>query len=254
MGTNSAEMNPTLRAVVVDDEPLAREYLKLMLLRIGNIEIVGECGGAAECLRSIADVAPDVVFLDIRLPDNSGMEVAKVLTGLKKPPQIVFTTGYDDYAVPAFEVAAVDYIMKPFDQERLEKTLRRVRSRLLPVAETAETDAQIKLGKLAIRDKDGCKLVPTDDICFIRTHNRKTSIHTAGKVYASHYTLGELEQKLCGHRFFRANEGCLVNMDRVKEIVYYGPRTYELLLTEPKEVFIPLSRSRAQKLREMLGF
>lgn len=243
-----------LRALVVDDEPIAREYLKLILSRIGEVEIVGECGDAVGCLQQVTTSVPDVVFLDIHLPDRSGMEVADALSKLSNPPQLVFVTGYDEYAISAFDVAAADYIMKPFDQARLEKTLLRVRARCQAPAATGSATSDLVAGRLAIRDRDGCKLVDADDVCFIRVENRKTCIYTADKSFASQFTLTELEERLKGRSFYRANEGCLVNLDCVQEVVYYGPRTYELMLSKPKDMFIPLSRSRAQKLREMLGF
>jgi len=255
VGTDNRREQVKLRALIVDDEPTAREYLKLMLSRIGGVEVVGECGEAAECVRAVAESSPDVVFLDIRLPGDSGLEIARGLSGLKDPPQVVFVTGYGEHAVPAFELAAVDYVMKPISQERLEKTIRRVRARRgTPLVASANGAPEVALDRLAIRDRDGAKLVDARDICYIRIQNRKACITTPTATYMTHHTLTELEQRLRGQRFFRANEGCLVNLDRVKEIVYYGPRTYELLLTEPKETFIPLSRSRAKELREILGF
>ncbi len=244
----------TIRAVIVDDEPMAREYLRLILSRIGGVEVLAEAQEALECLDKVRTCDPDVVFLDIHLPGDSGLEAAKALSALKEPPLIVFVTGYEEYALPAFEVAAIDYVTKPFSQERLEKTLERVRARLAQPREDDQSQPLV-LGRLAIRDKDGAKLIPVEDICYISTKGRKILVHTTSRAYSTHHTLTELEQRLRAFRFFRANEGCLVNLDKVKEVVYEGPRTYELLIgCEQKEMFIPLSRSRTQKLRDLLGF
>lgn len=243
-----------IRAVVVDDEPMAREYLKLILSRIGGVEVVAEAQEAVECLDKVRTSDPDVVFLDIHLPDESGIDAARVISELKTPPVIVFVTGYEEYALPAFEVAAIDYVTKPFSQERLEKTLDRVRSHLGNGREPDQVQP-LALGRIAIRDRDGAKLILVDDICYISTQGRKVILHTALQAYSTHYTLSELEHKLQGFRFFRANEGCLVNLDKVKEVVYEGARTYELLIgCEQRETIIPLSRSRTQKLRELLDF
>jgi len=243
-----------IRAIIVDDEPMAREYLKLVLSRIGGVEVLAEAEEAVECLDKVRTHNPDVVFLDIRLPDETGLNVAKTLSELKKPPLIIFVTGYEEYALPAFEVAAVDYVTKPFSEERLEKTLERVRSRLGEVRESSPIQPAL-LGRLAIRDKDGAKLIPVEDICYINTQRRKVVLHTTSQAYSTYYTLAELEHKLQGFRFFRANEGCLVNLDKVKEVVYEGARSYELLIgCEQNEMFVPLSRSRTHKLREMLDF
>jgi len=244
----------TIRAVIVDDEPMAREYLKLVLSRVGSVEVLAQAEDAVECLDKVRTHNPDVVFLDIRLPDESGLNVAKALTELKKPPLIIFVTGYEEYALPAFEVAAVDYVTKPFSEERLQKTLERVKSRLGEIRDSDPIQPTM-LGRLAIRDKDGAKLIPVEDICYINTQGRKIVLHTTSQAYSTYYTLAELEHKLRGFRFFRANEGCLVNLDKVKEVVYEGARTYELLVgCDQKEKFIPLSRSRTPKLRELLDF
>jgi len=256
MHTDSREQNPIakIRAVVVDDEPMAREYLKLILSRLADVEVVAEAREAVECLDRVRTTDPDVVFLDIHLPDESGIEVAKALAELRKPPLIVFVTGYEEYALPAFEVAAIDYVTKPFSQERLEKSMDRVRSHIGGVRDSEATQPAA-LGRIAIRDREGAKLIPVEDICYISTQGRKVVLHSTSQAYPTHYTLAELEHKLRGFRFFRANEGCLVNLDKVREVVYEGPRTYELLIgCEQKETLIPLSRSRTQKLRELLDF
>jgi len=255
-GTQESGKLETIRAVVVDDEPTAREYLKLVLGRIEGVEVAGEAGEAAECLAVVADQRPDVLFLDINMPGENGMELAQDLARVSSGPQIVFVTGYDEYAVPAFEVAAADYVMKPCSQERVEQAIARVRERLRHngAANGASGGGTQALGKLVIRDREGAKLVPVGDICYIETSRRRVLIHTTRHSYATYLTLSELEQKLRDYRFFRANEGCLVNLDKVREVSYAGQRTYELFITEPREHYIPLSRSRAHELRELLDF
>jgi len=252
--TRNSDELATVRAVIVDDEPMAREYLKLILSRVGGVEVLAEAQEAVECLDKVRTHVPDVVFLDIHLPEVSGLEIAKTLMELKKPPLIIFVTGYGEYALPAFEVAAIDYVTKPFSQERLEKTLERVRTRL-GCDRDGDPIQPAVLGRLAIRDREGAKLIPVEDICHINTQGRKVVLHTTSQTYSTHYTLTELEHRLRGFRFFRANEGCLVNLDRVREVTYVGPRTYELLLgCKEKELYVPVSSSRVQKLRVLLDF
>lgn len=244
-----------IRAVVADDEPTAREYLKLVLGRMDGVEVVGEADCAAECLKAVAELHPEVLFLDINMPGENGIGIAQDLARIDGSPQIVFVTGYDEYALPAFEVAAVDYLMKPCSPERLKQALARVRDRLHHKGvEGLTAGTSSSLGKLVIRDREGAKLVPIRDICYIETSHRKVLIHTTRHSYATYMTLAELEQKLQEYRFFRANEGCLVNLDRVREVAYAGQRTYELVLTEPREEYIPLSRTRTQELRALLDF
>ena len=241
-----------LRALVCDDEPVAREYLKLVLSRIDGVRVVGEASDAAEALKLVGELRPDVAFLDINLPGASGVDAAEALSRLTSPPKIVFVTGYDEHAVSAFELAAVDYVMKPFDQDRLDKTIRRIRSGAQR-ADAEEPAPANGLNRLPIKDRDSVKLVDPKDICYIRTEGRSTRIRTTTEAYVTHYTIAELESRLAGSGFFRANEGCLVNLERIKEVVHDGPRSHELLMNDPDETFVPLSRSRAQKLKEMLN-
>lgn len=238
------------RAVIVDDELPAREYLKLLLERIGGIEIVGEAGDATGCLRLLAEHQPDIAFLDIRLPGMEGIELANVLGMMEHAPRIVFVTGYDDYAVEAFNQAAVDYVMKPFDQARLQKTV----DRLLNgngARNGAETPPAMD-NRLAVKQEDGWRLLHIQDIMFARTEGRKVRVQARTESFMSHYTIGELDDRLSQYGFFRANEGCLVNLKYVSEILTCGIRSYELLLKGQEDVYVPLSRSKAQKLRELL--
>lgn len=249
-----------MKALVVDDEQTARQYLGVILSRIDGIEVVGEAGDAEQALTLCEQKHPDLVFLDIRLPGMSGLEAAKALNESDSPPWVIFTTGYDEYAVQAFEAAAVDYVMKPYDQERIEKALQRV-SRLESEGQSSVRKEHVgiaidkmvpKITKLPVRVKDIIKLIPPEDILYVEARGKKVFIHTKTAEYPAPYTVTRLEQKLAGYNFFRANEGCLVNMDRVKEIVYLGERSYELLIGDKNETHIELSRSRARVLREVL--
>ena len=253
MATGNGRSETALRVVVVDDEPVALEYLKLILQRIGGVEIAAACKDAAECIREVARTEPDAVFLDIHLPDNSGMDAATALKGLGNPPGIVFVTGYDDYAIPAFEVAALDYVMKPYSQERLAETVDRLRA-ARAAGRNGDGDSHADIGKLAVKNRDGYKLIDPGTICFVRIENRRPCIRTKTDSLYCYTPISDIAQKLKGYRFFRANEQCLVNLDCVEEVVYYGPGSYELQLSEPEETFIPLSRSRTRQLREILDF
>jgi two-component system, LytTR family, response regulator LytT len=241
-----------VRVLVCEDEPVAREYLKLVLSRIKGVEVVGEAVDAAECLRQVAQLEPDVAFLDINLPDASGMDTAEALSRLSKPPKLVFVTGYDEHAVSAFDLAAVDYVLKPFDQERLERTVARIRAEHVPKSAPTQPTAHNGFPKLPIKDRESVKLIDPKDIYLVQTEGRKTAVCSKTGKYLTPYTVSELETRLPSPTFFRANEGSLVNLDFVKEVVHFGPRTYELLLGDPDNTFVPLSRSRAQKLKELL--
>lgn len=250
-----------MRAMVVDDEPVARQYLSGILESIPDMELVGEAADAEDAIDKTAELRPDVVFLDIRLPGMNGIEVAHAINQLPSPPWIVFCTGYGEYALDAFEAAAVDYVLKPYDAERIARSVERIRSIRRAGGEDAErsraADAIDKLlpkfTKLPVRIEDSIKLIAPSDILFVQARGKKVFIHDVkGHEYPVPYTVQKLESRLAEHNFFRANEGCLVNMDRVKEIIYLGERSYELMMSDKDETIIPLSRSRSRVLREIL--
>lgn len=249
----------SVRAIIVDDESPARQYLRLLLERIGGVEIVGEAEEGGEFLKLVANNQPDVVFLDVRMPGVSGVELAQIVNRMQPSPSVVFVTGYDEYAVQAFDLAAVDFLTKPFSEDRLRKTIERIargngcEETHVRVETQSAPSVDLMHGKLPIKHRDGWKIVEIKEIIFARTEGRKVRVQTKSENYLCQYTLSELEQKLGDFGFFRANEGCLVNLSYVQEIVSYGPRNYELLISGTKNTLIPLSRSKAQKLRETLN-
>jgi len=250
-----------MKALVVDDEPLARQYLSRILESMPDLELIGEAADADDAIDKVAEFRPDVVFLDIRLPGMSGIEVAHAINQLPSAPWIVFCTGYGEYALDAFEAAAVDYVLKPYDAERIARSLERIRSIRRAGSEESERPRAAeaidkllsKFTKLPIRIEDTIKLVAPSDILFVQARGKKVFVHDVkGHEYPVPYTVTQLENRLSEHNFFRANEGCLVNMDRVKEIIYLGERSYELMMSDKDETIIPLSRSRSRVLREIL--
>ncbi|MGQ9525323.1 MAG: LytR/AlgR family response regulator transcription factor [Armatimonadota bacterium] len=250
-----------MRAMVVDDEPVARQYLSRILEGMPDLDLVGEAADADDAINKAAELKPDVIFLDIRLPGMSGIEVAHAINQLPSPPWIVFCTGYGEYALDAFDAAAIDYVLKPYDEERIAKSLERIRGIRRAGAEEPERSRVqgaidgllAKFTKLPIRIEDTIKLIAPSDILFVQARGKKVFIHDAkGHEYPVPYTVTQLENRLSEHNFFRANEGCLVNMDRVKEIIYLGERSYELMMSDKDETIIPLSRSRSRVLRELL--
>jgi DNA-binding LytR/AlgR family response regulator len=250
-----------MKALIVDDEPMARQYLSVILSRLTDVDVVGEAENAEDALDQVERLNPDVVFLDIRLPGMSGLEVAQAMGRMPSPPWVVFCTGYEEYAVAAFDAAAIDYVMKPYDAERIERSLERLCRLSKEGDEGAERQRAReaveklvpRLTKIPIRVEDTIKLLAPNDILLIQARGKKVFVHDAkGHEYAVPYTVTQLETRLSEDNFFRANEGCLVNMERVKEIIYLGERSYELLLNDKEETIVPLSRSRSRVLREML--
>ena len=251
----------SLTALLVDDEPMARQFLRLLLERQEEVEVVGEAESGEEALRMAEELNPNVVFLDIQMPEMTGLEVARSLQTMESPPWVVFATGYDEYAVEAFDTAAIDYLMKPYDEERLEKTLerlQRLQSRGDGASGERERVAQEisklapRITKMPIKVEDTILLIDPGEILFVQARGRRVFVKTKLAEFPTHLTVTQFEQRLAGLNFFRANEGCLVNLDKVKEIIYVGDRSYELKLNDKDATTVELSRSRSRALREMV--
>lgn len=251
----------TLSALVVDDEPTARQFLRLLLERQEGVTVAGEAESGEEALRLAEELQPDAVFLDIQMPEMNGLEIARALQAVESPPWIVFATGYDEYAVEAFDAAAIDYLMKPYDEERLEKTLQRLRR--LQAADGGSEGEKVRMAeeisrltpritKMPIKVDETILLIDPNEVLLVQARGRRVYVKTKLSEFPTHLTVTQFEQRLAGHNFFRANEGCLVNLDKVKEIIYVGDRSYELKLNDKENTTVELSRSRSRALREMV--
>lgn len=251
-----------LRAVVVDDEQLAREDLCFLLEQLGGIDVVGQAGNGLEGLKTIETMAPDVVFLDVQMPGMTGFEVARQMLEQESTAQVVFVTAYDQYAIEAFEVNAVDYLLKPIEQARLEQALHRVARRISaerPVNEQLEKILQLVGGRQTRRDQMAVKvadrylLVHADDIIFASLTGDTINIVTNSLSGTSNYrTLDELQARLDPDQFWRVHRSHLVNITKIKEIVPWFSRNYILRMNDSKATEIPVSRSQTRRLRDYL--
>ncbi len=251
-----------LRAIVVDDEQLAREDLCFLLEQLGGIDVVGHAGNGLEGLTTIETMAPDVVFLDVQMPGMSGFEVARRLLEKESPSQIVFVTAYDQYAIEAFEVNAVDYLLKPIEQARLEQALHRVARRISSDRPLNEQLAkilqlvggrQVRRDQMAVKVADRYLLVHADDIIFASLTGDTINIVTNSLSGTSNYrTLDELQARLDPDVFWRVHRSHLVNITKIKEIVPWFSRNYILRMNDSKATEIPVSRSQTKRLREYL--
>jgi two-component system LytT family response regulator/two-component system response regulator LytT len=256
-----------IRVMVVDDEQLAREELCFLLGETGSVEIVAQATDGVQALRMAGELQPDVVFLDVQMPGLTGFEVARRLIEADVPVQLVFVTAFDQYAIDAFTVNAVDYVLKPVDSDRLEQTLERVRRRLaseqatrMPLsAEDLErvVDAvQARQGRrdqLAIRVGERFVLVQADEVVHASMVDDAIIVVTNTVSGTSNYrTLDELQARLDPSIFWRVHRSHLVNITRIKEIVPWFSRNYLLKMKDPKATEIPVSRSQTRRLREYL--
>ncbi len=247
-----------MRVLIVDDEPPARERLRRLLAEIGSVEIIGEAEGGTQAVEMIEQEKPDLVLLDVQMP---GLDGFGVIEALAEPPPIIFVTAYDEYAIRAFEVNALDYLLKPFSRERLAKAIRRAQQALVEEGDFAERLGPLLeslaaqgryLTRLAVRDRVSIRVLDVDEMDWIGVKGEQVMVHVGDQAYPICRTLAELEARLDPACFFRAHRSAIVNLDRVKEVIPWFKGSHKLRLTTGAEV--ELSRARARALRRILGW
>lgn len=260
-----------LRAVLVDDEQLAREELGYLLGQIGRVAVVGEADNGPSAVETVDRLQPDVVFLDVQMPGLTGFEVARRLLDLDAGAQIVFVTAYDSRAIEAFEVNAVDYLLKPVDPARLDMAVQRARRRIASerhpgegtapplAAEQLErllqlvSERQNRRERLAIKVGERLLLVQAEEIICASLVDETITVVTNQYAGTSNYrTLDELQARLDPTVFWRVHRSHLVNINMIKEIVPWFSRNYILRMKDEKQSEIPVSRTQTRRLREYL--
>jgi two-component system response regulator LytT len=253
-----------LRAVLVDDEQLARDELGYLLGQVGGVDVIGQAGNGVEALTTIDRLQPDVVFLDVQMPGLTGFEVARRMVDQRTPSHIIFVTAYDQHAIEAFEVNAVDYLLKPVDQARLEVAVERARRRVgadrpADAAPDLEkiiqlvTERQSRRERLAIKVGERFMLVQAEEIIYASLADEGITVVTGQHSGTSNYrTLDELQERLDGSLFWRVHRSHLVNINKIKEIVPWFSRNYILRMKDEKATEIPVSRTQTRRLREYL--
>ena len=251
----------SLTALVADDEQLAREELCFLLGRIDGVEVVAEAADGMQALEDIARLGPDVAFLDVQMPGLTGFEVARRLLESGTDLAVVFVTAFDHRAIEAFEVNAVDYVLKPVDPSRLEQAVQRVRKRRSgqPLGDQLERLVRLMSGQkdrrnqLAVKMADRIALVLAEDIIYASLAEDSISIVTGQVSGTSNYrTLDELQARLDPEVFWRVHRSHLVNINKIKEIVPWFSRNYILRMKDAKATEIPVSRTQTRRLRDYL--
>jgi DNA-binding LytR/AlgR family response regulator len=258
--TNGARNDGRLRVVIADDEPRARQFLDKLLREQEDVEVLASARNGGEALELVQKHAPDAVFLDIQMPDLSGLDVARHLRG-PSAPIVVFVTAYDRYAIEAFEIAALDYVLKPIRRERLGETVRRVaeevrngkrgQSRALDEAlqSPALEDRAATLRRLPVRHRREVKLLELTDVPMVFSRDRLVLARCDGHDYLVDYTLQELERRLPPGLFLRVHRGALVNVDAIDS---YGGEEGVLVLRLKDGTRIEASERRAAEVRRRL--
>ncbi|WP_088015024.1 LytR/AlgR family response regulator transcription factor [Gottfriedia acidiceleris] len=239
-----------LKALIVDDEPLARDELAYLLKRSKVVEIAGEADSIKSTLEFFQTEEVDVVFLDIQLADESGLELAQKLQDLNHQPAIVFATAFDEYALNAFELHAIDYILKPFDEVRIHKTIEKLAKLRKPIkTEVKKSLPLLKQDKLAISVDERILLITFEEIIYIFTQEGKTSVVTDKMTYRLNEPLINLERKLQNTSFTRVHRSYIVNLDKILEIQPWFNSTYNLIMNDGEKV--PVSRTYMKELKQL---
>lgn len=248
-GTNESK----IRTIIVDDEELARQVLREFLSSHPEIEIVAECANGFEAVKSVVELKPDLLFLDIQMPKLNGFEVLD-LVGTDRA--IVFVTAYDEYALKAFEIHAVDYLLKPFPADRFETALQRAKQRMagkLPApAELAASarPAAEHLERIVVRDGTRVYVIPVAKLDYVEAQDDYVALCTEGKKHLKQQTISSLEGDLDPSRFLRIHRSYIVNLERVTKIEPYSKDNHVVVLSNGSQ--LPVSRSGYARLRTFL--
>lgn len=244
-----------LKAYIVDDEPLARDELKYLLNRSKEVEILGESDCIEDAVTDITRLMPDIVFIDIQLDEESGLTLANQLENLDPAPAIVFATAYDEYALQAFELNALDYILKPFDDNRIQRTLEKVhkvKQILNKDTSAVSSSKNITNGKIAVLVEEKIIILSFDDILYLESSEGKCTIKTMEQSLKVGEALIVLEKKIDASQFLRVHRSYIVNLDQIVEIEPWFNSTFNLIMRDGSRV--PVSRTYVKELKQVIGF
>jgi two-component system response regulator LytT len=256
-----------ISALVVDDEQPAREELCFLLSQVADVEVIGQADNGVAAMGLLEDLEPDVVFLDVQMPGLTGFEVARQVASRPAAPHVVFVTAFDQYALDAFQVNAVDYLLKPVDPARLEQALGRARRRLEPARAggatlsrealeqivEAVTGRQTRRAQVVVKVADRMLLVQAEDVIYASVNEDEVSVVASQVTGTSNYrTLDELQAQLDDKVFWRVHRSYLVNINKIKEIVPWFSRNFILRMRDARSTEIPVSRAQSKRLRDYL--
>lgn len=249
-----------LKALIVDDEYPARQELRFMLQEFKDVEVVGEATNAREALNLVSALDYSVLFVDINMPGMNGLELSRTIQKRSNPPFVIFVTAYEEYALEAFEVNAVDYLLKPFDEKRLglaiDKVRRLVEQRLQqpsPAAKAAPEGEKGRLNRLPVEKEGKTILLDQNDLIYACTQGDNIYLKTSGEQYRTRFTLKELETRLDPRLFFRCHRCYIVNLTKIREMVPFFNGTYTLIMADKQQSEVPVSRKQARNLKSLLG-
>ncbi len=250
-----------IRALIVDDEPLARQRLRALLESESDIEVVGECTDGQEAVAAIREHAPDLLFLDVQMPKLDGFRVLETI-GPEQMPVTIFVTAFDRYALRAFEVHALDYLLKPFDRKRFQKAMGRARAQL-QTEQSRDVDPRLQalaegvqsgrrpLERLVIKAGGRVFFLRTDEIDWIEAAGNYVRVHSGGEAHLLRETMNGLEARLDATKFLRIHRSTMVHVERIQELQPWFHGDYVVILRDGTQ--LTLSRSYRQRLQEFFG-
>jgi DNA-binding LytR/AlgR family response regulator len=259
-----------IRAVIIEDEPLAAQYLATLLDETCQVEVVGTATDSEEGLRLCADLRPDAAFVDINLPGKDGVSMATQLAMLPQPPRLVFTTGTASRATDAFRLEAVDYLLKPLDPAQVNESVNRLLAYLRPFesdslarsenqADDPNTDEKIQLAGptnelLPVKDtdRDRIRLLARREIAAVLRRDRRTWVHTVREEFATYYPVADIMTWLGSELFIQIARHAIVNLQAIEQVIHYGDRLYRVRLRDRANTEITASRTGAARLAAVL--
>lgn len=245
------------KIVIIDDEPLARSIVKEYLQKHNNLELSQECGDGFEGVKAIQQHKPDLIFLDIQMPKINGFEMLELVDD---PPAVIFTTAFDEYAIKAFEAHAIDYLLKPFNQERFDKAIAKwlqqadtSKESTKDLLETASlSPAQAQAQRIVIKDGSKIKIIPAHEVFYLEAADDYVKVHTKDGYFLKSKTMGHFEQVLDANQFVRSHRSYIINITQITRIDPYEKDNHVAVLKSGAKV--PVSRSGYPKLKSVLGF
>ena len=243
------------KIIIIDDEPLARSIVREYLQKHPELELAAECSDGFEGVKAIQQYQPDLIFLDIQMPKINGFEMLELLD---QPPAVIFTTAFDEFAIKAFEAHAIDYLLKPFNQDRFDKALARWKEQLSVdseknTRELLETASQSpsQSQRIVVKNGSKIKIIPVQDVLFLEAADDYVKIHTAEGYFLKNKTMGHFEAALDGQQFVRSHRSYIINVSEITRIDPYEKDNHVAILRSG--VKVPVSRSGYGKLKEVLG-
>ena len=252
-----------IKTMIVEDEKLARDELKFLIEKDPDLEVLYEIADGKKALKLLKENSVDLLFLDIQIPGVSGIEIARILNKQKNSSYIIFTTAYDEYAVEAFQLSAVDYLLKPISDQRLKESLERAKKEINTnhnfnqkldnlFANLNNSKQKECLNKIAVMEKDYYLMLNFEDIYYFSTKDKKVWAHCHKKSYMTSFQLKELE-KMLPEQFFRIHKSYIVNLKHIKAVIPWFKGKYQVLMEDYSEHKIPVSRSKVDQINKLLN-